>query len=91
MSGAERLKAPIQQQINEAQEALRKAKDEQQHARTQSEQSEINKRIQGCKAQIQAYETQKSKITHEVAKESLIKDKARAESERRHQVYGKWS
>lgn len=85
------LQAPIQQQINEAQEALRKAKDEQKNAKTRSEQSEINKRIEGCEKQIEAYETQKSKITHEVAKESLIKDKARAESERRHQVYGKWS
>lgn len=85
------LQAPIQQQINEAQEALRKARKQQQNARTQSEQSKINKQIQGCETQIQAYETQKSKITHEVAKESLIKDKARAESERRHQVYGKWS
>ena len=71
------LQAEKQQQINEAQEALRKAV-------TTSEQNEIQK-------QINAYQKQKNNITQEVAKESLVKEKAHAESERRHQKYGGWS
>lgn len=71
------LQAEKQQQINEAQEALRKAV-------TTSEQNEIQK-------QINAYEKQKNNITQEAAKESLVKEKAHAESERRHQKYGGWS
>ena len=71
------LQAAKQQQINEAQAALRKAV-------TTSEKNEIQK-------QINAYQKQKNNITEEAAKESLVKEKAHAESERRHQKYGGWS
>ncbi len=71
------LQAAIQEKINEANEALNKTV-------TTSERNEINK-------QITSYEKQKAKITHETVKESLVKDKAHAESERRHQKYGGWS
>lgn len=71
------LQAAKQQQINEAQAALRKAV-------TTSEQNEIQK-------QINAYQKQKNNITEEAAKEALVKEEARAESERRHQKYGGWS
>lgn len=71
------LQAAKQQQINEAQAALRKAV-------TTSEKNEIQK-------QINAYQEQKNNITEEAAKESLVKEKAHAESERRHQKYGGWS
>ena len=71
------LQAAIQEKINEANEALNKTV-------TTSERDEINK-------QITSYEKQKAKITRETVKESLVKDKAHAESERRHQKYGGWS
>ena len=71
------LQAAKQQQINEAQAALRKAV-------TTSEKNEIQK-------QINAYQKQKNNITEEAAKESLVKEKAHAESERIHQKYGGWS
>ena len=71
------LQAAIQEKINEANEALNKTV-------TTSERDEINK-------QIMSYEKQKAKITHETVKESLVKEKAHAESERRHQKYGGWS
>lgn len=71
------LQAAIQEKINEANEALNKTV-------TTSERDEINK-------QIMSYEKQKAKITRETVKESLVKDKAHAESERRHQKYGGWS
>lgn len=71
------LQAAKQQQINEAEAALRKAV-------TTSEKNEIQK-------QINAYQKQKNNITEEVAKESLVKEKAHAESERIHQKYGGWS
>ena len=71
------LKAAKQREINEAQEALRKAT-------TSNEKSKIQD-------QIKAYENQRKNITEDVAKETLVKEKARAESVRRHDVYGKWS
>ena len=71
------LQAAIQEKINEANEALNKTV-------TTSERDEINK-------QITSYKKQKAKITRETVKESLVKDKAHAESERRHQKYGGWS
>lgn len=71
------LQAAIQEKINEANEALNKTV-------TTSERDEINK-------QITSYEKQKAKITRETVKESLVKDKAHAESERIHQKYGGWS
>lgn len=71
------LQAAIQEKINEANEALNKTV-------TTSERDEINK-------QITSYEKQKAKITRETVKESLVKDKAHVESERRHQKYGGWS
>lgn len=71
------LQAAIQEKINEANEALNKTV-------TTSERDEINK-------QITSYEKQKAKITRETVKESLVKDKAHADSERRHQKYGGWS
>lgn len=71
------LQAAKQQQINEARAALRKAV-------TTSEKNEIQK-------QINAYQKQKNNITKEAAKESLVKEKAHAESERIHQKYGGWS
>lgn len=71
------LQAAIQEKINEANEALNKTV-------TTSERDEINK-------QMTSYEKQKAKITRETVKESLVKDKAHAESERRHQKYGGWS
>lgn len=71
------LRAAKQREINEAEEALR-------NAVTPSEQSKIQE-------QIEAYNKQRDDITEDVAKESLVNEKARAESIRRHDVYGRWS
>ena len=69
-----------QQELQAAiQEKINEANEALNKTVTTSERDEINK-------QITSYEKQKAKITRET-----VKDKAHAESERRHQKYGGWS